>query len=71
MAVFTSNDGINFTQLSASNTPSTTDNKIDYSFTPVTTQYIKVLLKNHGTIAEGNAGAGNKAWLFVSEIQIF
>ena len=33
-------------------------------------QFVKVLVKNWGTIPEGNPGAGNKAWLFVDEIGI-
>ena len=35
-----------------------------------TGRFVKVLLKNRGTIPEGNPGAGNKAWLFVDEIEI-
>jgi hexosaminidase len=33
-------------------------------------RYIKVLVKNKGTIPAGNPGEGNKSWLFVDEIQI-
>ncbi|TMI62579.1 MAG: beta-N-acetylhexosaminidase [Bacteroidetes bacterium] len=33
-------------------------------------RYIKVILRNWGGIPEGNPGAGNKAWLFVSEIEV-
>ena len=33
-------------------------------------QYIKVIIKNQGIIPEGNPGAGNKAWLFVDEIEV-
>jgi hexosaminidase len=36
----------------------------------VTTRYLKVSINNFGTIPEGNAGAGNKAWLFVDEIEV-
>ena len=32
--------------------------------------FIKVQIKNWGTIPEGNPGAGNKAWLFVDEIEV-
>lgn len=42
-----------------------------YQFTkPVTARYIKVFAKNAGTIPDGNPGAGNKAWLFVDEIEV-
>jgi len=33
-------------------------------------QYLKVVVRNWGIIPEGNAGAGNKAWLFVDEIEV-
>jgi hexosaminidase len=33
-------------------------------------RYVKVVVKNWGDIPEGNPGAGNKAWLFVDEIEI-
>lgn len=33
-------------------------------------QFVKVVVKNWGTIPDGNAGAGKKAWLFVDEIEV-
>jgi len=33
-------------------------------------RFIKIVVKNRGDIPEGEAGAGNKAWLFVDEIEI-
>ncbi len=33
-------------------------------------RFVKVLIKNQGTIPEGNAGAGNKALLLVDEIEV-
>jgi hexosaminidase len=68
MIVATSNDGTNFTTVSE--TKQSTNNKISLDIPATTARYIKVTVKNQGTIAEGNAGAGNKAWLFVSEIQV-
>jgi hexosaminidase len=35
-----------------------------------TGRFIKVLVKNRGIIPEGNPGAGNKAWLFIDEIEV-
>jgi hypothetical protein len=32
--------------------------------------FIKVQIKNWGTIPEGSPGAGNKPWLFVDEIEV-
>lgn len=37
---------------------------------PIETRFVKVMAKNFGTIPEGAPGAGNRAWLFVDEIQI-
>lgn len=68
LIVATSNDGTNFTTVGE--TKQTADNKISLSFASTTARYIKVTVKNQGTISESNAGAGNKAWLFVSEIQV-
>ena len=44
--------------------------KMTLSFKATYAQYVKVLVKNWGKIPEGNAGAGNKAWLFVDEIEV-
>lgn len=40
------------------------------NFEPVKTQQVKVMIKNWGEIPSGNPGAGNKAWLFISEIEV-
>jgi hexosaminidase len=36
-----------------------------------TVRYIKVIAKNYGLIPDGKPGAGNKAWLFADEIQVY
>jgi hexosaminidase len=36
----------------------------------VSARYIKIKLGNYGGIPENNPGAGNKAWLFVDEIEV-
>lgn len=33
-------------------------------------RFIKVVVKNHGVIPDGKAGAGNRAWLFADEIEV-
>jgi hexosaminidase len=40
------------------------------NFNSSSAKFVRVVIKNYGTIAEGNPGAGNKAWLFVDEIEI-
>jgi hexosaminidase len=37
---------------------------------PKTCRYIRVYAKNYGVIPDGKPGAGNKAWLFVDEIEV-
>jgi hexosaminidase len=37
---------------------------------PKTCRYVRVHVKNYGTIPEGKPGAGEKAWLFVDEIEV-
>jgi hexosaminidase len=34
-------------------------------------RFIKVVAKNYGLIPDGKPGAGNKAWLFADEIQVY
>ncbi|MEQ1677915.1 MAG: family 20 glycosylhydrolase, partial [Chitinophagaceae bacterium] len=75
MKVYYSADGINF--LEAPNAEGRDVaageliNDIELGFSPAfKTRYIKVLLKNYGPIPPGNPGAGNKAWLFVDEIEV-
>jgi hexosaminidase len=34
-------------------------------------RYIKVFMKNYGSIPEGKPGGGNKAWLFADEVQVW
>ncbi len=69
-----SDDGIHFKTIPHLNSPMPLDSnirKMEYFFPPVETRFIKILLKSYGTIPEGKPGAGNKAWLFVDEIEIF
>jgi hexosaminidase len=43
---------------------------VTVSFPTMQTKAVKVLIKNWGEIPAGEAGAGNKAWLFVDEIEV-
>ncbi len=44
--------------------------KIRFRTPSIEARYIRVTVKNLGTIPPRNAGAGNKAWLFVDEIEV-
>ena len=68
-----SEDGINFSPL---NTPveiskTSERNRATIKLSnPVIARYLKINIMNAGVIAPGNPGAGNKAWLFVDEIEV-
>ena len=44
--------------------------KMSMSFKDAFARYVKVVVTNQGKIPDGNPGAGNKAWLFVDEIEV-
>jgi hexosaminidase len=71
-----SEDGKDFWTVSESTdfkmTDSTTYNGITtLSFPAVNARYVKITVRNWGTIPDGMPGAGTKAWLFVDEIEIW
>jgi hexosaminidase len=73
LEVFRSIDGKNFVSLAQTNEikpDSLLMGNMNVSFAPVSTRYVKVLVKNIGIIPDGMPGSGNKAWLYVDEIQV-
>ena len=71
--IFVSTDGQNFSSVGKSeNFEKTTGSNgvIKVPFSPVSTRYIKVVVKNLGKIPDDKPGAGNKPWLFVDEIEV-
>ena len=73
MPVLTSTDGTTFTEMGNTDkfeTNGTNGNGIMTIVRSVTARYIKIKLVNFGTIPENNSGVGNKAWLFVDEIEV-
>lgn len=70
MTVMVSVNGIDYSPVVCSN-PFITNKEAGCEFVnPAKVRYVKLILKNHGTIESGNPGAGNKAWLFVDEIEV-
>lgn len=70
VSFYISDDGTNF-QLYGNSINNNNDRHLRYSFEkPVHARYIKVIAKNAGIIKNGNPGEGNKAWLFVDEIEV-
>jgi hexosaminidase len=76
ITVMISNDGVNFTMPEDEVMTIEPDvngvSKIYFSVSHATvkTRYVKVIAKNYGTIPAGKPGAGEKAWLFVDEIEV-
>jgi len=71
--IFVSADGQTFTSIGKGEKFEKTagsNGVIKLSFTPVSTRYIKVFVKNQGTIPADKPGAGNKPWLMVDEIEV-
>lgn len=73
--VFVSNNGSDFTSVGLTDDFNVKIRGLEkgnmkVAFAPKTTRYMKVVVKNWGDIPQGNPGAGNKAWLFVDEIEI-
>lgn len=72
--VLTSNDGNNFTSVGQSSTferDTLTMGWINVVMPKQSSRFIKLIAKNYGKIPDGKAGAGNKAWLFADEIQVY
>ena len=70
ISIEVSDDGTNFSPVALSN-PLMIDGQAPCEFQqPVNARYIKISIRNFGLIPSGNPGAGNKSWLFVSEIEV-
>ena len=72
--VLTSNDRTNFTSVGKSSTfigDNLTMGWINILAPKQSARFIKLIAKNYGMIPEGKPGAGNKAWLFADEIQVY
>jgi len=72
--VFISNDGKTFSSVGLTDDFVDTKGgnglmKVDFKMT-APARYMKVVIKNWGEIPQGRPGAGNKAWLFVDEIEV-
>jgi len=72
--VLVSNDGNDFTSVGKSSTfvgDTLTMGWINVLTPKESSRFIKLVAKNYGLIPDGKPGAGNKAWLFADEIQVY
>jgi len=73
--VFVSSNGTDFTSAGLTDdfkikTKGLETGTMKVEFAEKNSRYLKVVVKNWGKIPDGDAGAGNKAWLFVDEIEV-
>ena len=73
--VFISSNGTDFTSAGLTDdfivkTKGLETGTMKVEFAEKNSRYVKVVIKNWGEIPSGNPGEGNKAWLFVDEIEI-
>lgn len=69
LEVYVSNNGQNFSAASGSATIEATATAWQAE-TPVLARYVKIVLRNRGQIPADQPGAAQKAWLFVSELEL-
>ncbi|MEO8769324.1 MAG: family 20 glycosylhydrolase [Ferruginibacter sp.] len=70
VSFYKSDDGQHFSLIESPVNMTGTKNLLYKISTPLTARFIKVVAKNNGTIATGEPGGGNNAWLFVDEIEV-
>ena len=73
--VFISSNGTDFTSAGLTDdliikTKGLETGTMKVEFAAKNCRYVKVVVKNWGVIPVGNAGAGNKGWLFIDEIEV-
>jgi hexosaminidase len=71
--VFSISDDSTFTSLGLTDdfvATNSANGTMTINFIPTTTRFVVIKIKNWGIIPAGNPGAGNKAWLFVDEIEV-
>jgi hexosaminidase len=70
VSFYSSGDSVNFKLLETVTNTSKNKNLVYSTKLTEPARFIKVVAKNAGLIPEGNAGAGNPAWLFADEIEV-
>jgi hexosaminidase len=71
--VHVSNDGQSYTPAGKTDKFEATNGMnglMKVAFNPASARYVRVIIKNFGVIPSGMSGAGNRAWLFVDEIEV-
>jgi hexosaminidase len=70
VSFYESNDAVQYKLLETVTNLNSNKHVSYVSRTKTQARYIKIVAQNKGIIGDGLPGAGNKAWLFVHEIEI-
>lgn len=71
VSIFESKNGVDYELSAVLGEPEGKSNLIYKMAKPTKTQFLKIVAQNYGMIPSGMPGAGNKAWLFADEIEVF
>jgi len=71
VSIFESKNGVDYELSAILIEPEGRSNLIYKMTKPTKTRFLKIMAQNFGTIPSGMPGAGNKAWLFADEIEVF
>ena len=69
--IFESKNGVDYELSAVLGDPEGKSNLIYKMAKPTKTRFLKIVAQNFGMIPSGMPGAGNKAWLFADEIEVF
>ncbi|MEO6671105.1 MAG: family 20 glycosylhydrolase [Ferruginibacter sp.] len=70
VSFYQSDNGLNFSPIESPVNMAGTKNLFYKINVELKTRFIRIIAKNNGTIAPGEPGGGNNAWLFVDEIEV-
>ena len=71
VSIFESKNGVDYELSAVLGEPEGKSNLIYRMVKPIKTQFLKIVAQNFGMIPSSMPGAGNKAWLFADEIEVF
>ena len=71
VSIFESKNGMDYELSAVLSEPEGKSNLIYKMIKPTKTRFLKIVAQNFGNIPSGMPGAGNKAWLFADEIEVF
>jgi hexosaminidase len=71
VSIFESENGVTYSLSAILSEPEGKSNLIYKLAKPTKTRFLRIMAQNFGMIPSGMPGAGNRAWLFADEIEVF